>query len=135
MSDKTASIFEQASRLKLRFSFLNRGGVFSTEDLWELKLEDLNALAKELSKAVKETEEEDFIKASTTSRANQLLNLRFEIVKSVINTKLEERDAKKEAAAKASRKALLADLIAKKEHTDLESKSIEELKKEFADLE
>lgn len=123
-------MFEKASRLKIRYSTVK--GQLSVEDLWDLKLEDLNLIAKTLSRTLKESEDEDFIK--TKSKSNELLELKFEVIKHVITTKLAEKEAKAKALEKAEKKAKLEELISKKEMTALESKTIEELKAELDSL-
>ena len=57
-------MFERASKLKLRFN--TEKGMVTTEDLWDLPLlqrnaVDLDSLAKNLNKAVKESGEESFV--------------------------------------------------------------------------
>jgi len=127
------SIFEKASKAKLRFAVTQ--GVLNTEDLWGLKLEDLDKMAVALRKQVKESEEESFIK--TTSSKSVIVEeteLKFEIVKHIIGVKLAEKDARALAAEKRAKRAQLIELIGKKELTKLESRSIEELKKELSEL-
>jgi hypothetical protein len=124
-------LFEQASRIKLRFS-LNGKGLFSTEDLWDLKLEDLDRLAKSLNKEVKEAAEESFIKAK--SSASQRLELQFNIVKRVIEVKLAEKEAAQNRVIVAQRKAEIQDLINKKKSEELGNKSLEELERELEAL-
>lgn len=126
------NIFEQASRKKLRFTGLGANGVLATEDLWALKLEDLDSLAKGYNKSIKDLDEESFITKRTT--ANTELTLKFEIVKHVINVRLEEAEKKKLAKERAEKRTQLMELIGKKELTALEGKSIEELKAELASL-
>jgi hypothetical protein len=127
------SIFEQASKEKLRF--VTGKGVVSSEDLWDLSLESLNALAKEANKAVKSFGEEDFIKASTKKTKSEIqAELRFGIILRVIEVKLEEKERKALAAEKAAKRAQLLELIGKKELTALEGQSVEELKKQLAEL-
>ena len=127
------SIFEKASRAKLRFAVFQ--GIMNTEDLWGLKLEDLDKIAVALRKQVKESEEESFIK-TTNSKSLVVVEteLKFEIVKHIIGVKLEEKEARALAAEKKAKRAQLIELIGKKELTKLESKSIEDLKKELAEL-
>jgi hypothetical protein len=120
-------MFEQASRLKLRFKVTN--GVLATEDLWDLSLDSLDLLAKSLNKQVKDASEESFIKTKT--KASKELELKFEIVKYIINVKLAEKEAKAIAIEKAQKKEQIRELIAKKELSSMESKSLEELQKEF----
>jgi hypothetical protein len=127
------SIFEKASKAKLRF--LITKGVVTTEDLWDLKLEDLDKMAISLRKQVKESEEESFIKTTNSkSIVAAETELKFEIVKHIIDVKLAEKEARVLAAEKRAKRAKLIELIGKKELTNLESKSIEDLKKELAEL-
>lgn len=123
-------MFEKASRKQLRYAL--RNGVVNTEDLWSLSLERLNTLAKSLHKEVQETEEIDFI--SEIRQPNVDMSLRFDIVKHIIEVKLQERKDKSERAAKKTEKARLLELIGKKEDETLEGLSIDELKKRIEDL-
>ena len=123
-------MYQKASRLKLRFT--TSKGAVNTEDLWDLNLESLNTLAKSLSKQVKESEEEDFIKTKTAS--NTELDLKFQIVKDVIKIKLEEAEERKIRSEKRQKRAEILELIANKEKEALGSKSLEDLKKELNDL-
>lgn len=124
------SKFEKASRLQLRYSVGK--GQSNTEDLWTLSLEDLNTLAKSLNKEIKEATEESFIKTKT--KASTTLELKFEIVKHVIEVKLAERQKRLLAAEKAQKRAQLEELISRRELTELESKSVEELRAELVSL-
>lgn len=126
------SIFERASKAKLRFSVK---GVMTTEDLWDLKLEDLDKLAIGLRKQVKDSEEESFIRTThAVSQAAAETELKFEIVKHIITVKLAEKEARALAAEKRAKRAQLIELIGKKEVSALEAKSIDDLKKELAEL-
>lgn len=126
------NIFEAASRRKLKFSGAGISGVISTEDLWDLKLETLDTIARAYNKSIKDLDEESFITKKSTS--NVELNLKFEIVKHVIDVKLEEQEKKKLAKQRAEKRAQLIELIGKKELSALEGKSIEDLKLELAGL-
>jgi len=119
--------FEKASRLKLRFK--TSVGSIATEDLWDVTLESLNTLAKSLNKELKDAQEESFI--GTRSKANTILELKFEIVKYVIKVKLEEAETRKNAANKKAAKEKIMELINRKKDEALSSKSIEELEKEL----
>lgn len=124
------NIFEQASREKLRFGV--RQGQVATEDLWDLSLPALDTLAKTLNKEVKDSSETSFIKKKSTADATA--QLKFDVVFSVITTKLAEAEAAATAADKKARKAKLLELIDSKENEALGGKSIEDLKKELAEL-
>jgi hypothetical protein len=125
------NIFEQASRLKLRFTMSK--GVVSTEDLWDLRIEDLDTIAIALNKQIKDSTEVSFIKKRTV--ANKTLELAFEVVKSIIETRMAEKEAKQASAERASKKAKLQELIDKKLESAQEGKSIEELQAEMNALE
>jgi hypothetical protein len=124
-------MFEKASILKLRYKVKN--GNVSTEDLWDLSLEDLNTLAKSLNKQIKDAGEENFIEVK--SKANTALDLAFEITKHVISVKLAEQEKKKISAEKRQKRAQLLELISQKENEALSSKSLDELRAEFAAME
>jgi len=123
-------MFFNASRLKLRFK--TSVGSIATEDLWDLTLESLNTLAKSLNKELKDAQEESFI--GTRSKANTILELKFEIVKHVITVKLEEAATKKNAADKKALKEKIMEQINRKKDEALSSKTIEELEKELESL-
>lgn len=124
-------MFEKASRMKLRYQ-TNRG-VISVEDLWDLSLESLDAIAISLNKKLKESQTESFIKTKTKDTTE--LELKFNIVKHIIDVKLSEAEARKNAAEKRAKQQKLMDLIAKKQDAELEGKSVDELMKELAALE
>lgn len=123
--------FEKATRLRLRFE-TSRGNL-NVEDLWRLPLAELDKLAVALNKQLKESSEESFIKAK--SKDNKLLELRFDIVKHIIETLLSEDEEKKKAADKRAKREQLLELIAKKKNQELEGKSLEELEAELTKLE
>ena len=121
-------MFEKASRVKLRYS-TNRG-VLSVEDLWDLSLEQLDPIAINLNKRLKESQTESFIKI----RTNTELELKFNIVKHIIDVKLQEQEERIVAAEKKAKRQKILDLMAKKQDAELESKSYEELAKELEAL-
>lgn len=123
--------FEKATRLRLRFE-TSRGNL-NVEDLWRLPLAELDKLAIALNKQLKESSEESFIKAK--SKDNKLLELRFDIVKHIIETLLSEDEEKKKAVDKRAKREQLLELIAKKKNQELEGKSLEELEAELTKLE
>lgn len=123
-------MFEKASRLKLRFSTTK--GYMSVEDLWDLSLANLNAMAKALNKAIKAEEEEDFLKAAKATSTE--LKLSFDIVLHVLNTKKAEQDAREAAADNAAKKAKLLEILEKKQDASLEGMSEDELKAQIAAL-
>ena len=122
------NMFEQATRLKLRFKSNN--GMVTTEDLWDLPLSQLDGIAKDLRKELRDTED-SFIEEK---KSNANLELRFEVVKHVITTKLEERDAKAKAKEVAARRQVLLEALEKKQNAALDGMSAEDIQKELATL-
>jgi hypothetical protein len=130
------NIFEQASRIKLRFP--STRGDLMAEHLWDLPLSsksgaDLDTVAKSVNAALKECTEESFV-ATSTSPAQALHTLRLEIVKHIIAVRLDENKAKLEAADKAAKKARLLDALARKQDASLEAMSEDEIRAQLKDL-
>lgn len=120
--------FIQATRLKLRFS--TAVGVLPVEDLWDLPLEsknkvNLDSIAIALHRELKDTKEESFI---SKSRANPILEMKLDIVKYIIEVKLQEAEDKAKAKVKSEQRAKIADLIEEKQNESLKALSLEELK-------
>ena len=124
------NVFEQASRQKFRFS-TTRGNI-TTEDLWDLSLDDLDTVAKGINKLVKASEEESFVKKTSTGNKKAVTQL--EVVKSIIATKLEEQENRKLATERKAKREKLLELIAQKEDTAMSKKSIASLKAELDKL-
>lgn len=128
-------MFEQASRKKLRFDTV--AGNITVEDLWDLPLTSvsgasLDTLAKSLNKAVKESDEESFVVKKTT--LNEVLDLKFSIVKHVIEVRLEEIEQKENAAARKAKKEMIMGIIADKQNDKLKNTSIKKLEEMVAEL-
>ena len=123
-------MFEKASRLKVRFGTTK--GDITVEDLWDLPLTnrngfDLDNVAKALNKAVKDSGEESFVLKK--NKANAVLELKFEIVKHIIDVKIAEADANEKKVETKAEKELYDSIIADKETEGLKEMSLKELKK------
>ena len=125
------NIFEQASRLKLTFS--TNKGQLSVEHLWDLSLDSLDTLAKGVNRELKASEEESFVK--TRTKANTELVLRLEILKRIIEVKLQEAEEKKNRAAKRAQLDTLEQLRDNKALQELQNLSLEEINARIAALE
>lgn len=123
-------MFEKASRLKLRFS--SDVGNIATEDLWDLNLKQLNTIAKNLNKKLKDAEEEDFLEEK--SAEDTKLKLSFDIVLHVLKTKKDELEKRKNAAEKREQQQKLMGILSKKQDASLEKLSEEEIQKKIAEL-
>lgn len=125
-------MFEKASRLKLRFK--STKGSLSTEDLWDLSLASLDAVAKTTNKELKESAEESFI-TPPTATGSSTLELQMEILKYVISVRLAENEKKKAALQRKQELETLKQLRDTKKLEALGSLSEEELTKRIAELE
>ena len=123
--------FEQASRLKLRFTTTK--GQLSVEDLWELSLDSLDTIAKAVNRQLKASEEESFVKTRTKTDTES--TLRLDILKRVIEVKLQESEEKKNKAEKAAQLSLLRELKANKALQELQSLTSAEIDARIAALE
>lgn len=130
------NIFEQASRLKLRFT-TSRGDL-ATEDLWALPLQsdtkvNLDALARAVAKQIREREGvESFVEP--TRSATDTLDLQLDILKHVIASRKADNAARLAKASAASEIEVLQGLLDKKKGEALEALSEEEIQARLAAL-
>ena len=124
------SMFEKADRMKLRFDTVK--GPLAAEDLWDLPLTsttgraNLDDIAKGLFRQLKESDEVSFVQpAQSTDKVTQL---KFEIVKHVIEVRVAERDAAELARKNKEKKQLILGIIAQKENEQLSNTSLDELR-------
>ena len=117
-------MYKEALQKKLRFK--TNKGMITTEDLFDLSLQNLNTLAIMLDKKINEAPKKSFIEELPAEENDD--ELRFSIVKDVINIKLKARKDNINRAEIDARNKRIAELIAKKEDEALENKSIEELR-------
>lgn len=117
--------FEVATREKYRFPF--RGSI-TVEDLWDLNVEQLNAVFKTLNKEKRNTDEESLLDTNR-SKEDEALSNRIEIVKHVFEVKQAEALARREEAQRHAQKQKIMSILADKEDEALKNLSVEELKK------
>ena len=115
-------MFELAVRNKFRFPFK---GSISTEDLWDLSVEDLDSIFKNLNLQIKKSNEESLLGGKT--KEDEILDLKIKIIKYIVSVKLAEKEAKIKAKENKEKKQKILAILAAKQEKDLESKSIEEL--------
>jgi hypothetical protein len=128
------NIFEQASRLKLRFETTK--GLLSVEDLWQLSLQSLDTIAKAVNRKLKEVAEESFIPAPIrTNSASAELQLKLDLLKHVITTLDAETKAKLARSKRQADLAQLRQLAAAKTNEALASQSLEDILKKISELE
>lgn len=123
------NIFEVATRLKFKFPFK---GSISVEDLWDLSVQDLDFIFKKLNSEIKQTKEESLLKNKSAEDA--ILDMKIEIVKHIVNVKLEEAENKKKEKDIKDKKQKIMGIIAAKEDEELHNMSKEELTKMLDEL-
>jgi hypothetical protein len=116
-------MFEQASRLKLRFETAK--GYLSVEDLWDLPLRSLNTLAIALHHQLK-NENVSFL--DDDQKPDPIVQLRFDVARHVIEVRKEDKRRADQARERAETKQKLLGIVARKEDAELEGKSVEELR-------
>lgn len=125
------SIFERAVREKVRFT--TSRGVISAEDLWDLPLTstknnpNLDDIARDLHEKVK-AEHVSFVNPTAARTKQTADSLKLDIVKRVIQVRLDENRLAAEEAARKNQKNRILELLAEKEDAALKNKSEEELR-------
>jgi hypothetical protein len=136
------NIFEQASRIKLRFatSSAKGSGVVSVEDLWDLPLKseagrpNLYDIATALNKQVQSVGDVPAFLQDEAKPADTQAALALDIIKRVIEVRKAEALERSQAADKAAQKQKILALINEKDDESLKTKSKEELMLELAKL-
>lgn len=119
------SDYKKASRVKLRFATTK--GLLAAENLWDLKLEDLNTLAVGLDEKYEASGKKSFLTEKSDKDKN--LKLALDIVVDVLTTKIEENKESSESLKTKANNDRILGIIARKTDEELEGKSIEELSK------
>jgi hypothetical protein len=122
-------MFEKASRLKVRFD--TGKGQLTIEDLWDLPLTsntgrvNLDDIAIGLNKQLKNDDDVSFVVKDRKS--DSVVQLKFDIIKHIIEVRLAENEANAKARQNAEQKQRILQLIADKQDEALKGKSLEEL--------
>lgn len=122
-------LFEKATRMRLRWPYR---GLCNVEDLWDLDVEDLDAIYKTLNRKRK-AEQEDSLLAERTGE-DEKLTLKIEIVKHIVETMLAEAEARKEAAKKAAKRQKIMAIMEQKQEQAMMDMGLDELKNMLDEL-
>lgn len=122
-------IFEQATKSKIRFA---HKGQLSVEDLWDLRVEDLDNIYRQLNGELKAANEDSLLQKPTVE--SEVLSLKVEIVKRVVGVKLAEADERKAKAEKLAQKRRIMEILAEKQDEGLKGKSEADLRKMLEEL-
>lgn len=123
------NLFEIATRNRYRFNYK---GVMTVEDLWSLRVEDLDAIFKMLNRQKKAADEDSLL--ATKSAADTELANKIELVKYIVSVKLAEAEDRKTAAEKKEQRDKIMEIVAKKKDKALEDMGIEDLMKKLEEL-
>lgn len=123
------NLFEIATRNRYRFNYK---GVMTVEDLWSLRVEDLDAIFKALNRQ-KKTADEDSLLATKSAEDTELAN-KIELVKYIVSVKLAEAADRVSAAEKKAQRDKILEIVAKKKDKALEDMGIEDLMKKLEEL-
>lgn len=123
------NLFEIATRNRYRFNYK---GVMTVEDLWSLRVEDLDAIFKMLNRQ-KKTADEDSLLATKSAEDQDLAN-KIDIVRYIVSIKLAEAAERVSAAEKKVQRDKIMEIVAKKKDKALEDMGIEDLMKKLEEL-
>lgn len=123
------NLFEIATRNRYRFNYK---GVMTVEDLWSLRVEDLDAIFKMLNRQ-KKTADEDSLLATKSAEDQDLAN-KIDIVRYIVSVKLAEAADRVSAAEKKAQRDKIMEIVAKKKDKALEDMGIEDLMKKLEEL-
>lgn len=131
-----SNLFEYATRNKIRFSSIK--GELSVEQLWDVPLRskdgfDLDAIAKTANKAWKSLTEESFVETKRTVQQSKA-ETALEIVKYVIDTKLEEEAKAVQRAKNRDEREYLLKVLAEKQLSKLSDMSVADIEKRIKNL-
>lgn len=135
MTKKTEKIdiFKYAAQRALRFPF--RGNI-TVEDLFSLRMEDLDLIYKTLGGAYYKIVGDDYCESlidtdKTNSEEAQRLKVSMDIVKEIFNDKKVAYDKAQKKLEKKAQMQRIMSIMAQKEDEALREKSLEELQKEL----
>ena len=115
---------------KYRFEFK---GLIGVEDLFDLKLEDLDLIYRNLKNEEKDLQGDSLLDTAKNPKVGEI-QVKIDVVKAVFDIKQTDiKNAEKALANKAQKEKILA-IIENKQDQELSEKSIEELKKIYDSL-
>ena len=117
--------FMKASRLKLRVQTLQ--GPLSVEQLWDLSLNKLSIIVKNVKKTLQKENDDELSFLDETTVVDSEQQLIFDVLKDIYLTKKKESENEKNAATTKLHNEQIDALIFKKQKTEMEDLSVEEL--------
>lgn len=127
---ENTNLFMIATRNKYRYPYK---GLISTEDLWDLSLQDLDSIFKTLNSQLKALGEESLL-VEVEDKGAAVLRNKIDIIKYILRAKLETKTRNEQAAANAAKRQRIMEVIASKEDAALRDMSVEDLTKMLNEL-
>lgn len=125
------NIFVTASKHKFRYPYK---GLISTEDLWDLNLEQLDVIYKILVKSAKDLHEESLLTVTCRNDDDDVLDMKIEIVKYIFEEKVEAARRMEAAVANEAKKRRILEVLAKKQDESYNNMSEDELREMLNEL-
>lgn len=116
------NIYKYAAKNGLRYFYR---GVIEVEDLFDLNVEELDSIYKNLKREQRDTVEESLI--DSKSAADKDLEIKIAIVADIVKDKLEAAEKAKKAVERRERRQKILNIIDTKQNEALQNKSIDEL--------
>ena len=130
MEADTINIWIESLKNKYRFEFK---GLISVEDLFDLSLENLDLIYKNLKKEESDLQTDSLLETVDNPLIKEI-EIKLEIVKSIFNMKQIEIENIEKAMFNKARKEKILAIIENKQDQELSEKSIEELKEIYNNL-
>ena len=124
------NIWIESLQNKYRFEFK---GLINVENLFDLKLEDLDKIYKDLKREEKELQGDSLLDKKDNPRIKEV-ETKIEIVQNIFEIKDTEIKLKEQEIIKNARKRKILSIIEDKQDQELSEKSIEELREIYEDL-
>lgn len=126
------NIFERAARKKLRFT--TNQGKLNTEDLFELTLDQLDAIAADLNGKLTVPGNFSLINPDRVTASQSENQLRFDIVKHIVEDKLARQAAAAAAADARQKRNVLLQALARKQNEAVDQMDIAALQAQLDEL-
>ena len=123
-------IWIECLKNKYRFEFK---GLINVEDLFDLKLEDLDLIYRELKKNEADLQGDSLLQTKENPKKFEI-ETKISIVKEIFNMKQAEIEANKRAMANRAQKAKILAIIENKQNQELYKNNTEEINEIYDNL-
>jgi len=125
------NIFERAAKEKIRFAFR---GVITTEDLWDLTIENLDELFQQTYAQLKAQSGEGLLLTGIQNPVSDYLRLQADLIRYVFEDKQKMAADFKMRKLQNEKKKRIMEIITDKQDETLAGKSVAELKEMLDDM-